>query len=183
MPLSRRDLLLGAAALVPLPVVARRFHGLAVQGMDPAVLRALAQAVLPSELGAAGLERAVTAFEQWLAGYKEGAEMLHGYGTGELHVTGPSPAVRWRAQLAALGAGFRALSVAQRQDAVRAALADYKPGPLPEVDAAPHVALGLMAHFYGSAAGHDLCYLARIGQGTCRPLAQAPERPAPLKGS
>jgi hypothetical protein len=101
MPPTRRRFLLGAAALLPLPFVARRFHRLAVASLDPALLRAMAAAVLPSELGSGGTERAVAEFERWLAGYREGAEILHGYGTGEIRRTGPSPALKWSAQLTA----------------------------------------------------------------------------------
>jgi hypothetical protein len=54
-------------------------------------------------------------------------------------------------------------------------------GGLPEIDRAPHIAVGLLAHFYSSAAAQDLCYRARIGKGTCRPLAESPRRPLPLK--
>jgi hypothetical protein len=144
-------------------------------------LRALADAVLPSELGRAGTERAVAEFERWLAGYREGAEILHGYGTGELRRTGPSPALRWSAQLHDLGAGnFPSHTRAERQAIVRAALAGTGAGGLPQVDRAPHVAAGLLAHFYGSAAATDLCYQARVGVNTCRPLADAPRKPLPL---
>jgi hypothetical protein len=179
---GRRRFLLGVAALLPLtPFVARRFHGLAVQALDPAVLRALADAVLPAELGSAGSERAAAGFERWLAGYREGAEILHGYGTGEIRRTGPSPALKWSAQLRDLGAGsFVTRTRAERQDIVRAALAGFTLNNLPQVDRAPHVAVGLLAHFYDSPVATDLCYRARIGRNGCRPLADAPRRPLPL---
>lgn len=185
---SRRRFVLGLAALVPLPFVARRFHGLAVQALEPATLRALAEAVLPSELGQAGIERATAEFERWLAGYREGAEILHGYGSGEIRRTGPSPALRWSGQLAELetaarksrGASFAAQSRAERQDLVRAALGDLPISNLPQADRAPHIAVGLLAHFYGSPTATDLCYNARIGQNSCRPLAESVRRPLPL---
>jgi hypothetical protein len=186
---TRRRFLLGAAALLPLPFVARRFHRLAVESLDPALLRALAAAILPSELGPGGTERAVAEFERWLAGYREGAEILHGYGTGEIRHAGPSPALKWSAQLAELdvsarktrGAAFATLARPEREELVRAALGGVSAGGLPEIDRAQHIALGLLAHFYSSASAQDLCYKARIGKGTCRPLADSPKRPLPLQ--
>ncbi len=189
MPPTRRRFLLGVAALLPLPFVARRFHRLAVQALDPELLRAMAVAILPAELGPGGIERAVAEFERWLTGYREGAEILHGYGSGEIRRTGLSPALKWSGQLAGLdsaarkthGAPFRTRSRAERQELVRAALGGAPAGGLPQIDRAPHIALGLLAHFYSSAAAQDLCYEARIGKGTCRPLADSPRRPLPLK--
>ena len=64
---------------------------------------------------------------------------------------------------------------------MRAALGGAPAGGLPQIDRAPHIALGLLAHFNSSAAAQDLCYEARIGKGTCRPLADSPRRPLPLK--
>jgi len=178
---DRRRFLLGVAALLPLPFVARRFHGLAVQSFDPAILRALADAVLPAELGPAGTERAVAEFERWLAGYREGAEILHGYGTGEIRRTGPSPALKWSAQVRDLGgASFLTRTRVERQDIIRGALTGLTLNSLPPADRAPHIAVGLLAHFYDSPVATDLCYNARIGRNSCRPLAESPRRPLPL---
>ncbi len=182
--LPRRRFLLQVAGLVPLPFVARRFHSLAVAELDPRVLRALAAAVLPDELGAAGLERAVTGFERWLAGYREGAELVHGYGTGELRTTGPSPALRWSGQLQALEKqSFTKLEVEQRQRLVREAIAGTRPASLLQFDRAPHIALGLLGFFYSSPEATDLCYQARIGPNSCRPLSLSPRKPLPLGGA
>lgn len=187
--IQRRRFLLSAAALLPLPFLARRFHAAAVRSLDRALLRAMASAILPAELGPAGTEAAVAAFERWLLGYREGAEVLHGYGTGKIQHTGPSPALKWSAQLADLDAAshkrhrapFATRSRAEREELVRAALSGVSAGALPQVDRAPHIALGLLAHFYSSSPARDLCYEARIGNETCRPLADAPQRPLPLK--
>ena len=176
---SRRHFLLGVAALIPLPFVARRLHGRAVAALDPFRLRALAGAVLPSELGAAGLERTVVGFERWLAGYREGVELLHGYGTGEIRLTGPSPALRWAAQLDALGPSFVTLSLPERQARLRAALEGGRFGELPPIDRAPHLAIGLLAFFYRSPEATDLCYQASIGRESCRPLDASPRPPRP----
>ena len=180
MPTSRRRFVLGVAALVPLPFLARRLHATAVASLDPTRRRALAAAVLPSELGAAALERTVLGFEQWLAGYREGAELLHGYGTGEIRVTGPSPALKWAAQLDALGASFATLPMGERQVQVHTALGAGRFAGFPPIDRAPHIAVGLMAYFYESPEATDLCYEAVIGRNSCRPLATSPRAPLPL---
>lgn len=131
----------------------------------------------------------MAAFERWLAGYREGVELVHGYGTGELRRTGPSPALRWSAQLRELaaaarakGAAFDKLGSPARQDLVRSALAGQRLGALPAVDRAPHLALGLLAFFYGSPAASDLCYQVRIGANSCRSLAESERKPLPLAG-
>lgn len=186
----RRRFMLQLAALLPLPLVARRVHGLAVADLDPRQLRALAAALLPAELGGTGLERAVAGFERWLAGYREGVELVHGYGSGEIRRTGPSPALRWSTQLRELaaaatrqyGIAFNRLGLAERQALVRAALEGQRLGGMPPVDRAAHVSLGLLAFFYESPEAADLCYQARIGSTGCRPLADSERRPLPLAG-
>src|ERR1041385_1085586 len=102
---ARRRLIKGLAAPAPPPLGPRRSHRFAVAELDPALLRALGAAVLPSELGDGGVTRTVAGFERWLAGYREGAELLHGYGTGGVRRTGPSPALRWARQLRGGGQG------------------------------------------------------------------------------
>jgi hypothetical protein len=186
---TRRRFVLGLAGLIPLPFVARRFHVLAVRDLDPPLLRALGRVVLPSELGAASIERAVAGFERWIAGYREGAELLHDYGSGEIRKTGPSPALRWANQLRDLdatarkqGKSFTALNPRRQEELVRAALAGTKPGALPSVDRAPHVVVGLLAWFYGTPEAADLCYGVRIGRNGCRPLAESSQAPLPLAG-
>jgi hypothetical protein len=180
--LPRRRFLLSLAGAIPLPFLARRFHAQAVAALDHARLRALAAAVLPAELGPRGLDRVVIAFEAWLTGYREGEEILHGYGTAEIRRTGPSPALRWTNQLEALGPRFTAMSVVERQAAVRTAVEGpgVRLGGLPAVDRAPHLALGLMAFYFSSPEAADLCYEARIGRNGCRPLAESSRRPLPL---
>ena len=188
--LPRRRFLLQLAGMVPVPFLARRLHARAVADLDPRLLRALASAVLPAELGASGVERTTAAFERWLAGYREGVELVHGYGTGELRRTGPSPALRWTTQLRELaaaaqkanGTSFERLTPAARQALVRTALEGQRLNALPPVDRAPHVSIGLLAFFYESPEASDLCYQARIGANSCRPLSQSERRPLPLAG-
>ncbi len=188
--LPRRRFVLQLAGLLPLPFVARRLHARAVADLDPRLLRALAAAVFPGELGASGMERTVTRFERWLAGYREDAELVHGYGTGEIRRTGPSPALRWSNQLRELDAAaqkthrasFGHVAVAERQGLVRSALEGQRLGGMPPIDRAPHLSLGLLAFFYNSPEAGDLCYQARIGNNSCRPLAESERRPLPLAG-
>lgn len=188
--LSRRGFLASLAATVPLAVVVRRAHAAAIVHLaaDPATLVALGEVVLPaSELGRGGVSRAVTAFIDWGRGYRENAELNHGYGTSRLRSSGPTPVTRWTAQLddldaaarTAHGKRFREIPLAQRSEIVRTALAGQRIDRIPAVNEASHVALALTAHFYESAAATDLCYQATIGKQTCRPLAQQARKPLP----
>lgn len=184
MALPRRRFLLQVAGLVPLPFVARRLHHFAAADLDPRVLRAVGRAILPTESGPAGVERAVSGFERWLAGYREGAELVHGYGTGELRTTGPSPALRWSGQLQQLAnQSFLTATADEQRRLVLEALAGMRLGPLLQFDRAPHIAVGLLGFFYASPDATDLCYQAKIGPNTCRPLAQSPRKPLPLAGN
>ncbi len=188
--LSRRRFLATLAAALPITVVARRAHAAAVLHLlsDPATLDALAEAVLPSELGRAGIRRAATAFREWGASYRENAELLHGYGTSRLRSTGPTPLTRWTTQLDDLEAQaqskhqrrFRDLSVSDRAELVRAALEGQRLERMPPVGDASHVAIALLAHFYDSPAANDLCYTAQIGKSSCRPLSESPRKPLSL---
>jgi hypothetical protein len=182
MAQPRRRFLLQLASLVPVPFVARRIHQLAASELDPRVLRALAALVLPSELGRNGVERVVGGFERWLAGYREGVELVHGYGTGELRRTGPSPALRWSTQVSALARqSFHAMAPEEQRRVVLQGLTGVRPGgSLLQFDRAPHIALGLIGYFYSLPEATDLCYQARIGPNTCRPLATSSRKPLPL---
>lgn len=187
---TRRRFLASLAAAVPIAVVVRRAHAAALAHLqtDPRVLDALGETVLPSELGGAGLAREIAAFRDWGAGYREGAELVHGYGTSRLRSTGPTPLTRWMRQLDELDAAarakhqhaFREVSIAQRAELVRAALANDRLDRMPAVGDARHVAVALLAHFYESTEASDLCYHARIGKSTCRPLASSTRVPMPM---
>ena len=188
--LSRRTFLATLAAAAPLPLVVRRAHALAVAHLeaDSRTLLALGQAVLPSALGSAGIRRATNDFRRWMAEYREGAELNHGYGTSRLRSAGPTPATRWTSQLEDLdararrtnGKRFDELSVADRVVLVREALAKERLDRMPGVADANHVAVALLAHFYESPAATDLCYEARIGKNECRPLTASSRKPLPL---
>jgi hypothetical protein len=189
--LSRRGFLASLAAAVPVAVVVRKAHAAAIVHLEtnPATLVALGEVMLPaSELGRAGVARAVNAFIDWGKGYRENAELNHGYGTSRLRMTGPTPVTRWSKQLDDLDAAarathqtpFREASIQQRADLVRAALKEERVDRIPSVGDAQHVAIALVAHFYSSSTATDLCYQAQIGDKTCRPLAAQSRKPLPL---
>ena len=188
--LSRRTFLASLAAAVPLAVVVRRAHAAAVVHLasQPATLDALAEAVLPSALGRAGLTKSAAAFREWGAGYREGAEVNHGYGTSRLRSFGPTPLTKWTTQLDDLDAraqskhqrNFRDLSVADRVALVRGVLEGQRVDRMPGITDASHVSLALLAHFYDSSVANDLCYEAKIGKATCRPLADSARKPLPM---
>ena len=183
-----------AGVLAAIPLVDRRMRGAsrratATEPQPNAMpLSALAAAVLPAELGSAGTARAVANFQRWMDGYRPGAEVNHGYGTGRIERLEADPRPQWRSQLAALdadarragGRSFGALTIEQRQAIVRAALAGERGETLPAPLAARHVAVALLAHFYESPEANDLCYEAQIGRQQCRPLAAQGQRPVPL---
>jgi hypothetical protein len=153
--------------------------------LDERSLRALAEAVLPAEIGADGAAHAAWAFGRWLDGYHAGAEAVHGYGNAQIRVLGPSPAERWTRQLAALvsesvakhGKPFAQIAVSERAELVRAALATERLDRMPAPLSAGHVAVGLLAHFYASPDATDLCYNAQVGKNRCRPLVNSPKEP------
>jgi hypothetical protein len=156
--------------------------------LPPEMLLALGGAVLPSELGSAGIERAVRAFSNWIAGYRAEAELLHPYGSSELESSPPSPVATWRQQLSALDTSARgahrrpfvALGIREQQALVRQALDGARLARLPAPIRAPHVAVALLAHFYESPDATDLCYGAEIRKNQCRPLVNSPREPLPL---
>lgn len=187
---SRRAFLGALAAAVPAAAVLRQAHAAAVDDLaaPSASLLALAEVVLPSELGAGGRRDVVEAFQRWIAGYREHAELLHLYGTSRIEYQGPSPAMRWAAQLDALDAAarraegrpFRALPLPVRTAMVQRELDALHAETIPPLLEAPHVALALLAHYYESPAATDRCYRAAILREQCRPLAAQARRPLPL---
>jgi len=196
VPISRRAFLAWAAASVPAAAIVRRAHAASVGALSPtnapaATLRALGDVLLPTELGDDGRARVVESFRAWMAGYREHAELTHGYGTSRIRYTGPTPVTRWTSQLDALDAAarkeydsrFALLSVARREQLVRRALTAARLDRMPSVGDAEHVAVALLAHFYASPSATDLCYGAAIGRESCRPLSQSSRQPLPLHGS
>jgi hypothetical protein len=189
----RRAFLSTLAAALPAAMIVRRAHALAVDDLaaSPRTLLAVGEAVLPSEVGRAGIAAAVMDFQRWIAGYREKAELVHGYGTSIIEWTGPTPATRWMSQLDALDAtawragrwSFAELSLEQRRTMLRAELEALKAERIPAVvGRAPHVALALLAHWYAGADATDRAYRARIAKQNCRPLATSARRPLPIAG-
>jgi hypothetical protein len=183
--LSRRRFLVWVSSAFPVAIVARRADALGASWIreDRDTLRALARAILPSELGTDGVARVTNAFQRWIDGYREQTELVHGYGTSALLYSRPSPRARWASQLEQLGGGFASATVERRREIVTALLKDERLDRMPEVGSAPHVALGLLAFYYDRPEAADLCYEARIGREQCRPLAQSPRKPLPIAGS
>ncbi len=160
-----------------------------IRGLEARALRPLADVVLPAELGAARIERATAAFARWIAGYREGEELLHPYGSERIGTTGPSPAAGWAAQLVALdaaarathGSAFASLTVEQRTAVVTDALSRVPYGArVPAPLAAPHVSLALVAHFLESSDAVNLAYGRVIDPRQCRPLAASPREPVAI---
>lgn len=145
------------------------------------VLRSLAGVILPSELGAQGLDRVTADFGRWVREYRPGAEMGHGYGFTRTRSTPPSPAPAYLQQLAALHDALLGGDAASRRAAVLAALAQAKVTDLPGTPSGQHVAADLMAFYFRCSDANDLCYRAAIGRDQCRGLKGSDNPPAPLK--
>ena len=182
-PLSRRRFIGWLSSAVPLVLIARRADALAASWIaeDEPTMRALALTVLPSELGSEGAARIARDFQRWIDNYRENAELVHGYGTSALRFTRASPRPKWAAQIEILNnSGFKDKPLELRRKIVKDLLANLRLDRMPDVATAPHVALGLLAFYYGSSDASDLCYESRIGRETCRPLMQASRKPLPL---
>src|SRR6058998_511762 len=102
---SRRQFLVWVSSALPIAVVARRADVFAAAWIadDSETLRALAEAILPSELGREGVARVTRDFQRWIDNYREHAEIVHGYGTSALRFTRASPRAKWAVQLERLG--------------------------------------------------------------------------------
>jgi hypothetical protein len=145
-----------------------------------AFLMALAEVVLPSEIGAVGRAEAVEAFARWLRGYDADVEMDHGYGFTRLRRTGPSPASRYPVLIALIdrqaaaamrkpGASFAAAPLNVRRTVVENSLKSIKAERL-LARPGGNVIEDLMAFYFQSSAANDLCYRAAIGRDACRGL-------------
>ncbi len=170
----RRTLLRWLAAIAPLRAWAQTAG---FPGDQAAQLRKLAGVVLPSELGAAGIVRVATAFEQWVRDYRPGAEMDHGYGFTRLRSKGPSPAAAYLEQLRELD--LTGDPAAQRT-AIEAAIARANIANLPQSPDGRHIAADLMSFYFRSSGANDLCYRAHIGRDDCRGLPGSEKAPQPL---
>jgi hypothetical protein len=158
--------------------------------LDLATLTRLAEVVLPTELGDDGVARVSRGFTQWIDGYRQGAELVHPYGSSNIQQAAASPAGRWRDQLAALDRyarelhqrGFNSLTRDQRREIVLAALGAERTNRMPDALDANHVALALVSWFFATPEASNLCYQSRIDRNQCRPLVNAPRQPLPIRG-
>lgn len=165
-------------------------QGRGVPGLGARDLLPLAQAVLPAELGTAGIERETNAFAEFIAGYRPGVETLHPYGAERLGKVAAFAPAAWAAQLRALdaaarsrhGRAFADVPVAGRAALVQDALAAANLGNrIGQKLAAPHVAIGLLTHFLDSPAATNLAYERVIDPRQCRPLAASAQIPVLLR--
>lgn len=147
---------------------------------DEARLRALADVVLPGELGPDGRARVVADFLAWLRDYRADADMDHGYGFTRLRRTGASPAAKYPAQLEALEQATAKLG-GDRRAAVEAAIASARAERLPSRPDGGHVATDLMAFYFNSDEANYLAYRAAIRREACRGLEGSENRPSPLE--
>lgn len=154
-------------------------------------LRAVADVALPTgALEAEGTESAVLDFIGWVEGFEPAAELDHPYLTGELRYGLPHPGPRWAAQLEAMELEARrrsGVAFAERPEAERRAIVadairgEASPDPPGDPARANHVAVGLLAWFYGTSEATDLCYRAEVGRHLCRGTASLPDEPAALE--
>jgi hypothetical protein len=169
--MRRRTLLRWLACIGPFRAWAQTA---AFPGDHGETLKALAEVVLPSELGSQGLATTVAAFERWVREYRPGAEMDHGYGFTRLRSKPPSPAAAYMQQLRAFPTSSdRASKIA----AVEAALQQANVTALPRTPDGKQVASDLMAFYFHSSEANDLCYRAHIGRDECRGLAGSDREP------
>lgn len=161
----------------------------AAPALNTATLNAIAEVVLPSSLSAQERAGAVTAFVDWVGGYRAGAEAGHGYGTTRLRRTGPSPASAYPDQLAALEAAARAegaaslsaMAVDARRRVIESALTT--PTRITQLPAQPngaHIIADFMGQFFHGPSGYNLAYRAAINRLDCRGLDGSDAPPAPL---
>ena len=154
-----------------------------------ATLRAVADVVLPSTLSIDDRQLAVTLFVDWVANYREGAEVGPGYGSPRLRTTGPPPTAAYPAQLAALeaaaraggAASFNAASLEARRGIIEAALTT--PQRITQLPARPngaHVVADFMGLFFHGQQGYNLAYRAAINRDECRGLAGSEKAPGGL---
>jgi hypothetical protein len=169
--MHRRSLLRVLATFGPLRAWAQTAG---FPGNQGETLRAIAAVVLPSELGAAQLEKTVAAFELWVREYRPGAEMDHGYGFTRLRSKPPSPASKYLSQLQELHLPG---DTDARRSAIEESLAQAKITALPQTPDGRHVAADLMAFYFRSSEANDLCYRAHIGRDECRGLAGSDREP------
>ena len=185
----RRAIQTLATAAAALPLLRVPLEAQELSADQVFVLRDVAATVLPSAIGRKGQDEAVDDFVRWVRDYKEGVPLSHGYGEPRLVKSGPSPATRYAAQIAALqaaakgrGGRFGALPLEERRALLDEVFTAAEVRILPGRPDGRHVVADLMAHYFRSSAANDLCYNARIGRHTYRAVRVTTVRPQPLNG-
>lgn len=152
-------------------------------------LAAIAEVVLPASLGADGRDLVVERFATWVRGYREGADMGHGYGSSALRrPAGRSPAADYPAQFEALdaaarnagGASFAALSLDRRRTVIETTMSGVT--RMPSQPGGQNLVADFMGLYYSSPEAWDLAYARRIGRDRCRTLEGSEAPPAPIGG-
>lgn len=186
--------LVGAvAAALPLSSLRAFAWAQSAPTLNTATLSAIAEVVLPSALTAQERAGAVTAFVEWVAGYRAGADAGHGYGATRLRKTASSPASAYPDQLAALeaaakaegAASLSALAIDARRRVIEAALTTpTRITQLPSQPNGVHVVADFMGQFFHGQNGYNLAYRAAIDREDCRGLdgSDAPPAPLPVRG-
>ncbi len=104
--------------------------------------------------------------------------------------SGPSPAVRYPAQFAALdaaaqargGTTFAALLASARREVAEAFLNEPQPvNRLPAQPTGANLVADLMGSYFNSPDAWDRCYPAEIQREPCRRLDGSEQQPRPLK--
>jgi hypothetical protein len=190
--MKRRTLLQSLAATVfgrPLFGLRLRAQAAGFTTAELTALTAIADVVLPSSLGPDGRDLVVEQFAAWVRGYREGADMGHGYGSSSLRrPSGPSPAAGYPAQIDALeaaaraagGTSFAALPRDRRRAIIDASMAGVT--RMPSQPNGQHLVADLMGLYYATPEAWDLAYARRIGRDRCRTLDGSESRPAPFGG-
>ncbi len=151
--------------------------------LNEGLLRAVAEVVLPTELGRTGHQQVVAGFRTWASGYQAVPELDHGYGTSEIRYGPPDVVPAWRAQLEALDleatkrydAGFTSLEAPLRDALVRGHINE---GPeMPSPLHARHVAVALLSYWLSTPEATNRCYGVSVSPRTCRSIESAPEEP------
>jgi hypothetical protein len=180
------QLLVGVGTALPMRL-GLRAQTTALSTADRARLVALAEAVLPAEIGTARRDAVVDDFLRWHREYRAGAATDYGYGFPRLRRLPPAPGAKYRAQLDALderakstGQAFSQLAVNARRPIVEAAITAAGIERLPGRPDGGHIATDLMGFYFNSSEASDLCYERAIGADTCRGLEGSGERPRSL---
>jgi transposase-like protein len=152
-----------------------------------ASLRRVARVVLPSALGARGVDDQVEQLARWVREYREGAELDHGYGRPRVRYAPPSPVELYVKQLEEIDAAarekgrrFDRLEPETQRTLLDQSLKKAGADALPARPAGRHVVADLMTLYFRSSKANDVAYRAAIGSKTCRPITFVVNRPRSL---